>query len=218
MTVALSVAIQHHPSRADLIPALLERLAGLTVEVVADPEPDATPSPWRTYRACLEQTPAWATHRVILQDDVVPAPGFASALTAAVTARPDKPVALWLGGSPMDACVAMKQASKAGRRWIDLSPYSWFPCVAAVWPAAVARDVLAWAAANKIEGDRHRADDGILARYFRARRLWPLATVPSLVSHPDVVESVIGRRAWRGRQPSRVECLTVPDDVASLTW
>jgi hypothetical protein len=37
----LAVAIQHHPSRQHLLPALLERHAPMQVEVVSDPQPDA---------------------------------------------------------------------------------------------------------------------------------------------------------------------------------
>jgi hypothetical protein len=55
----LATLIQHDPSRAHLLSALLEQLAPLPVDVVTDPDPNGQPpSPWRTYRACLEAFPA----------------------------------------------------------------------------------------------------------------------------------------------------------------
>jgi len=77
--VNLSVAIQHHPKRAHLLPALLESLAlafpGVQTEVVTDPDPDAPPSSWRTYRAALERR-LGGDSLLVIQDDAEPCDGF----------------------------------------------------------------------------------------------------------------------------------------------
>lgn len=217
MTVRLSVAIQHHPSRAELLPALLERLIGLDVEVVADPDPTGQPSPWRCYEACLRSTPEWATHRLVIQDDAVPCAGFPEAVTAALEQREDRPIAFWVGGLPADACKAMRDARREARRWVDLSPWSWFPCVAAAWPTDMVTRLLAWLETSRAQPTR--ADDAVTARFLQSERIWPLATVPSLVEHPDVVPSVIGRKAWGGRDRGRVACVPAGDtDVSAIVW
>lgn len=216
MTVALSVAVQHHPSRADLIPALLERLDGLTVEVVADPDPDGVPSPWRTYRECLRRTPNNATHRLIIQDDAVPCVGFSTAVHKALAARPDKPVAFFVCDNLLDSAVAILKAAKAKRRWVDLSPFAAaFPCVAASWPTDLVWPLLQWAEAKGFD-ERHRSDDAILEGFLRSRRIWPLATVPPLVQHPDVVPSLNQRRLHARRR--WVACMEPPEDASLIEW
>lgn len=215
--VRVSVAVQHHPSRSELLPDLLARLEGIDVEIVEDPEPDARPSPWRCYEECLRRTPDWPSHRLIIQDDAVPCEGFATAAVKALEAQPERPVAFWVGGMPADACAAIRRASNRREAWSDLSPWTWFPCVASAWPAPVVERFLKW-----LETTRHRvtaADDAVTARFLQSERIWPLATVPSLVEHPDVVASVIGRRAWAGRDRGRVACIGIGDrDASKIVW
>lgn len=217
MTVRVSVAVQHHPSRAELLPELLGALAGLETEVVTDPDPTGQPSPWRTYRECLVRTPGWATHRLIIQDDVVPCRGFAAAAQAAVEACGHRPIAFWVGGFPQDLCAVMRRAAQTGCPWVDFVPWHVFPCVAAVWPVKLAVRLLEWA--DEKPGRVTRADDGVTARFLQAERVWPLATVPSLVEHPNVVPSVIGRAARGPLEKSRVACVPLGDrDPSTITW
>lgn len=219
LTVRLSVAVQHHPSRAHLLPELLGRLAPLEVEVVTDPEPDGQPNPWRCYHECLRRTPDWCTHRLVLQDDADVCDHFAESILAALEARGAVPVALFVGGLPGDACAAARQASKAGERWVRLSPWSWFPAVASVWPAATVARLLAWADEARVSPYLTRADDAVLARFLQHERIWPLATVPSLVEHPDVVPSTIGRKARAGSDPGRVACIPIgATDARTISW
>lgn len=138
-------------------------------------------------------------------------------MTAAVEARPGKPVAFWVGGLPADACAAMTAAHRDGRRWVDLSPWQWFPCVAVAWPTGTVARLLEW-----LPGAQRfvtRADDAVTARFLQSEGIWPLATVPSLVEHPDVVLSVIGRRAWAGRDKGRVACVPAGgQDLSTIVW
>lgn len=216
--VNVTVAVQHHPSRAALIPGLLERLTGLPTEVVTDPDPDGVPSPWRCYLECLRRVPEKTTHLLVLQDDAVPCDGFAVGLTNAVTARPATPLCAWVGGAPLDLCVALLKASKTGQRFVDFAPYSWIPAVATVWPVGLVRQLVAWAAAEGFDKPKHRSDDALLSKFCQRARVWPAATCPSLVEHPDRELSIIGRRAWAGRQSSRVACVAPPADASLIEW
>ncbi len=209
MDVRLACAVQHHASRAAHIPALLAALAPLPAAVVTDPAPDEGPAnPWRTYLACLQAMPADATHYLIAQDDCVPCPGFAEAAVAAITARPLRPVAFFVGNHTHDSCGAMRLAAKAGRSWTELSSWNVFPCVAAAWPAELVHRIVAWSAREKTG----RCDDGNLARFLADHRITGLATVPSLVEHPDTDST------WRTarKSPPRVACVHVGDRDASL--
>lgn len=187
--------------------------------MVEDPEPDGQPNPWRCYQECLRRTPDWCTHRLILQDDCKPCENFPQAAQAAVEARPLLPVAFFVGGLPGDACAAIRKASKAGQRWVTLSPWSWFPAVASCWPAATVARLLAWSEEARVSPYLTRSDDAVLGKFLQQAKIWPLATVPSLVEHPDVVTSTIGRKARAGADRGRVACIPVGDrDPRTIDW
>lgn len=202
----LSVAVQHHPSRADLIPALLARLRGLDVEVVSDPEPDSYRNAWRCYRECLMTTPDDATHRVILQDDTTPCRDFKRALEEAILARPDRVLVLFHGGRPEENMMGLKLAWDRGHAWARLVSRRYVPVVAVVWPARLVCPLVCWV--DEMQFPRGlTADDEIVMRALIAFDEWPLACVPSIVEHEDVVpkvhaETIVqrgqdpGRRAW----------------------
>lgn len=155
----------------------------------------------------------------MIQDDAEPAASFPEAAVAALEARPSLPVAFFVGGLPGDACAAIRKASKAGQRWVTLSPFSWFPAVASCWPAATVARLLAWSEEARVSPYLTRADDAVLAKFLQHERIWPLATVPSLVEHPDVVTSTIGRRARAGADRGRVACIPVGDrDPGAINW
>lgn len=204
--VKLSVAVQHHPARAHLLPVLQERLAGLRVEVVTDPEPDAElPSPLRTYTLAAETTPAWATHRLILQDDTQPCRGFAGKLLAAIGEKPDAMVALFTPGIAPHKSAIIK-AQLAEETWARLHCL-WMPTVAMVWPAAVAREFAVFAReelGTARRGEPFRGDDGPVGTFCQQYRYDVWATVPSLVEHPDVERSLIGRPNAAGANRGRV--------------
>lgn len=207
----VSVAIQHHPRRVDLLPPLLALLAPLDVEVVADPSPDAKPAAWRAYRLALETTPADATHRLVIQDDAEPCSNFDVLLERAIAARPDRLLVLCVCGEPRELARTMRDARERREPWAELRNPRWIPAVANVWPAALIPRALEW-----IDGHRwpHSfvADDEILMRAMGGLGEVALAPVPSLVDHPDRVASVIGkRRPLAGGNPGRVAAYFDPD-------
>ena len=192
---------------------------GQEVEVVSDPDPDNRfRSPWRTYRACLDIPPAGATHLLILQDDTVPCRNLLAACE--VIARP-VPVCLFVGGAPQRAARDARHAAQRGQRWIMLWPSEWVPVVAVLWPVEKAQALLEWAGSARLPGDPvPRSDDAIVGRWARKNREDVIATVPSLVEHPDTEPSSLRSRKHRaGKNPWRVAAQWIGDrDPLEMEW
>jgi hypothetical protein len=188
--VRLSIAIQHHPSRAHL----LEGFANLgSLDVVTDPDPDnRIPNPWRTYRRCLETTPDWATHRLVLQDDVECCPGFLSAALSATEAQPNRMVAFFVPVTLRRGGRALMAACAADEAWAEMLVDEWVPVCALSWPVAVIPEFMEWADGRGYSEHKHRADDAIVGLFCRHRGVPVIATVPSLVEHPDRAVSLVG--------------------------
>lgn len=214
----LSVGIQHHPSRAELLPELLRLLEPLLVDVVSDPEPDAAPSTWRTYEAALLATPAGATHRLVIQDDAEPCDHLAEAVTAAVAARPDQLLVLCVCGQPVETAREMREAAAEGRPWAELLGQRWVPTIALVWPVGLIADGLAYMAGQRWRPDF--ADDERIGRICQGLHVFPVATVPSLVDHPDRVPSVMDKwPAGYGKNPDRVAVIPMGGrDARGIDW
>jgi hypothetical protein len=214
----LSVAIQAHPARADLAAGLAAKLAAACPVTVWDPDPGGDPSAWRTYRAALERTPVGVSHRLVVQEDAEPCPGFVAAVGRAVRARPDRLLCFFHGGQPRENVRRIFAAARRGEAWAVLDPARWVPTVALFWPAGLVTEALAYVDAQSWPG-RFRADDEIVGRFVRALDVRVLASVPSLVEHPDLVPSLLGRRAAGGRNPDRVACCWIGEcDAASIDW
>jgi hypothetical protein len=218
VTVVLSVAVQHHPDRADLAAQLLRDLDGLA-ELVVDPDPrHRLGSPWRTYRRCLESTPEAATHRLILQDDALPCRNLVHHAARVAAAWPDRLVTLYVGGNMRLGAPRIVQAAQAGRSWAELPRYTWIPAVALLWPVPMIARFLHWID-DRNYPDAFRADDERIGRWLRKTGHVPVATVPSLVDHPDDVPSLIGTRNRGGRDPSRVSVCWIGDcDPIGVDW
>lgn len=197
----VSVAVQHHPDRAHLIPRLVERLGG-QADVVEDPDPD-NGSPLRTYLECLRRTPEWATHRLVVQDDTHPGDGFPEKLLKAITDKPDGLICFFAPGiAPHRA--KMIRATMAGHPYAPLRAM-WIPTVATCWPVGLARDFTVWADEKFPDDGTRKGDDGPVGKWANERRnveVW--ATVPSIVEHPDIEPSLIGRKAGAGHNRGRV--------------
>lgn len=198
----LSVVVQHHPSRAALLPGL----AALGEhEVVVDPDPDGRRSAIRTYIECLRSLPT--SHRLVVQDDAVPHHDFRARAEAAVAERPDTLVALFVPGTGLHG-VWMRLAAKEGATWQQLPPSAnWVPTVALVWPRDLAEAFVPFAeehvARRRERGMGTLGDDPVVGAFRREHQLQVWATVPCLVEHPDHVESLVKRRSYAGRYPAR---------------
>ena len=210
------VRVQHHPSRASLLPRLLERLGELPVEIVPDPRPDvAIRSALRTYAACLEPDPA-GRHLIVLQDDAIPCPGFDVAAPVAIAARPGDVVGFYLGGLPALTGNDYERARKAGARFALHNQRDWCPAVALAWPPDRAAEMAEFIAARRWA---QAADDSVIGMWARRSfaRVWH--TIPSLVQHPDDVPQVNGSRpARRGADRGRVARYYTGEDAATIDW
>lgn len=198
---------------------LLPHLKGLDAQIVLDPAPaDPVKNAWRTYRACLESLPQEATHLLIVQDDATVCGNFAAALPHIIAAQRERIICLFVGGAPARSARRLCLAGDAGRTFAELDPADWLPCVATIYPAVVAADILAFVDSRAWQRT-HRGDDHRLGEYVRARRLRALATVPSLVQHPDNVPSIIGTVALAGANPARVACCYIGNhDPLLISW
>lgn len=201
--VRLSIAVQHHPRRAALLPRLLASVPD--AEIVSDPEPDGLPCPLRTYAEALRRTPAGATHRLILQDDTTVCPDFRARAESAVAEHADTIVCLFVPGLVNAGSREIAHAAARGERFAQLRTAGRIvPAVATVWPTLLAADFLRFLENTA----RHEcSDDGMAGAFVRSRRLDVWATVPSLVQHPDIVPSLIGRKASAGGNRGRVAAL-----------
>lgn len=190
----LSTRVQHHPSRASLLDALLTRLDGLDPEVIPDPG-GRQRSTWRTHRACLESLPDDASHLLVLQDDAWPCDNFAASVRAAIAEKPERIICLFMSGASI-LNRRMNIARKAGERWMEFPQTTYIPLVAVVYPAEVARQIPAFADKKKIPVSR--VDDAVVGMFCRAHRLTATVTVPSLVQHRDDIDSAMGYPSGHG--------------------
>lgn len=198
----LAIAVQHHPSRARLIPKLRRRLG--VCEVVFDPDP-ASPhrSALRTYVECLRSFPEDATHLLVIQDDAWPCRRFRTRAKAFVAEHEEHLCALFVPNTGLIGRV-MRRAVANGETSCELPPRTWAPTVALVWPRDAAESFLAFVD-ERYDVGRQRSDDGPVGAWRRRSRARVFAPVPSLVQHPDVVPSLMGRAtAAHGRNRARV--------------
>lgn len=173
----------------------------LVIEHASDP-----PSPWGGYRLCLQDIPEEASHLLIVQDDALPCENFAPAAHQVAEANPSTPVCLFLALLPRDTRPRPAQALKMNRRYVMLSWRSFMPIVAVLWPRAKAVEFKEWAEQHPyLPGNREpRSDDAMAGRWKMVTRQTVLATVPSLVDHPDLEPSLVGRRPMWGKDKGRV--------------
>lgn len=217
--IRLSVAVQHHPVRTALLDALLVALSGCDVEVVSDPDPDGVRSAWRTYREALETTPAWASHRLVVQDDATPCRDFTKVVERAITARPGRMLALCVCGNALATVPVIYRSAQNDESWAVLNSRQWVPAVAVVWPVRMIEPGLAFVDKQHWP-EGFNADDEIIGRIVNHLEEHVLCTVPSLVEHNDLEPSAAGERTMYGRDPGRVTACPPPADcdLLSIDW
>jgi hypothetical protein len=218
MTPTVEILVQHHPSRAARAAALVEALGGGVL--VADPEPTAARSGWRSYAACLRY-PTEAPYRCIVQDDCTPlVERFAELLPRLVD--PTRLVSLYSGSAPARAMRAIHLASDAGKCWATLPRGDWIAAQALIWPAPLVERFLAWIETRPRIG--LTADDGLIGAWMRNATDVPEAvcSVPNLIQHADDLPTigVAHSRHRYGANPQRTSCCTPwPDcDLHAIPW
>lgn len=199
-------------------PALVESLAPLEVEVSL--HSSVPPNPWLGYRQALDFQPAGFSHVVVIQDDATVCQNFAAAVTQVAEANPDTPVCLFLAYLPRPSATEATKAMKFGKRYCDIHFRDFVPAIAILWPVHKAQEMLAWTNGNpKLPGNPNpRSDDAIIGVWMRRTKQRIRASVPSLVEHPDLVPSLIGRRAAWGQDRGRVSLFFCDGDPLSYDW
>jgi hypothetical protein len=190
-------------------------------EIVWDPDPDAqVRSPWRTYRHALRTTPGWATHRLIVQEDIEPCRNFLATVKLVAARRPQEIVSFFVAGSPTTGRLAVEEACKTGARYAEFPSGTWVPAIALLWPVRIILPFLTWVSMQQWP-ETFSADDEVIGRGLTALRETVWATVPSLVEHPDTEPSVVARRRhMAGADLDRVAACLIYDDLdpLSLDW
>jgi hypothetical protein len=188
--VNLSVAVQHHPSRAHRLAPLTASL-GCSAAVVSDPDPLGGINPWRSSRECWRRTPTNADWRLVVQDDALPCRDFYPGVLAALAAAPGPICAFYLGENPRQTARVMRTYASWGASWVPGQVGDWVPCVALAMHTALALDL-----ARYESGTTVISDDEIIGRWAADRHHPWFSTIPSLVQHDDDEPSIIGGHVY----------------------
>ncbi|MGW0836142.1 hypothetical protein [Streptomyces prunicolor] len=213
--------MMHHPARAAKIPDLLRRCAPLMPRVIDDPDPSGPPSPLRTAKRAWAAIEPGATHHLVLQDDVRPAPGFARQLLEVIGHRPHHAIALYVNWNTPQNAYHVRRSVAVGSPWAPLSPVEYTPTLGLVLPADLAAEL-----ADHLAGfpDVLRDDDEVVAVFLRQRGTPVVAAVPHLLEHGDD-DSMAGNDAHGLRcatvfagdcPPSTGHWRSIPDIEAAL--
>ncbi len=165
-----------HPRRLSTAHSLAESVGA---EVVADPLPDAAPSPLRTAVLAWGSAPSAATHVLVLQDDVRLTAGFVTRAAQAARTFPDAAIAFYANWDSYNGAV-VRLAASAGARWVTSVGNEYTPCLALLLPARYATGFAAFAIPLLAE---MREDDKAMARYLRREGVRTILSVPALVEH-----------------------------------
>lgn len=203
--VDLTVAIMTVPGREAALDRVLAAIAPLEAIIIIDEE--RSRNTWAMYQRCLlEGDPG--THRLVLQDDAIPVPGFAELAQAAIEKRSTRLVCFYTPALPSYFGRAMLVARSSGNAWCELAIRGMFcPLVATCWPARMAHACATWP--RHAKGNPMRADDARVQDWLVASKRYASATVPCLVDHDDELPSSL---ANGGRYSRRAAIL--PDTPA----
>ncbi|PCG86029.1 hypothetical protein CIB93_11025 [Streptomyces sp. WZ.A104] len=148
--------------------------------LVLDPDPDGPPSPLRTAAAAWAGPYGTASHRLVLQDDVLPAEGFLDLVAEAIGNRPHDPIAFYSNWNHWNGS-AVRLAALSGAGWARAIPDEYAPSLAVALPRALAEQFTDYAK-ELLQGDTP-PDDEALAAFLRGRDTALVIAVPNLVEH-----------------------------------
>jgi hypothetical protein len=178
--MTVSAAVMTHPTRLPAAQRLCAALAGFDAKPAVDPEPHATPGAMRSARLAWAAADPRATHHLVAQDDVEPAPGFADAVAAGVAQHPDAAVSYFAEWGSRTAAL-VRLAALAGASWVPMiNPY--VPTQALVLPSRLAGDLAVFLR----DADDAEPDDEAILRFLQQRGTRMLVAVPNAVEHLDL--------------------------------
>lgn len=199
----LTFQIVAHTARASQALRLAENLGA---QIHWD---DGSLGEWGNHRRALETAAlSDATHAVILQDDALPVPGFASHVEVAIKQFPDNPISFYLGTSRPPNWqrflrYAVIEADETNASWLSCSEL--LHGVAIALPVKDIRELLRWASTLDLPYDER------LGAWYRLQGRQVMYTWPSLVDHADentLIAHADGqtreapRKAWRVGTPT----------------
>ncbi len=135
-------------------------------------------------------------------------------MIAALAHADGHPVALFVPTTALRSRIRYWEAQTRGESWCQLAPTEWVPVVALAWPVALIAGFLKWCDGRKYGPESIRADDHIVGEWARLTGQRVLATIPSLVEHPDDTESLVNR----SRQTARRALSFAEDGAARIDW
>lgn len=150
------------------------------------------PSPWRGYRLCLQAfLETSASHAVVIQDDAIVCANFAAAIERIAESHPDIPICLFVSGTKSKTLQLYARAIRSQVRYSQVWFQDFLPVVGVLWPRTKVEEFLEWSKDAKLPGlPNPRSDDAVVGSWMKFTRQTVLATVPSLVEHPDDTLSV----------------------------
>ena len=163
---------------------------------------------------------------LVIQEDVLVCDRFLEGVERAVAAQPHNPLAFFVPAKPPAYTNQIFRARDAGSAWATLPLGTWAPVVALAWPQPLAEALVDWIARTRFPPG-WRSDDEIIGRFFYEVNAPILASVPSLVEHPDTEPSVMnnGKRVGDGRDPGRRAYFYIGDvpeefecDATRIDW
>ena len=137
---------------------------------------------WWTAKQAWAAYPPWATHHLVLQDDMLPCSGFFEKLYGALAARPAHCVCLFSMRKILDA------ARELGHSWTVSDEGCWGG--SCVLPVSWIDEYLEWVRLH-IPAD-YLHDDRRLMHWLLAKRYLVWQTAPCLLQHIGAAHSTIG--------------------------
>lgn len=154
-----------------------------------------------------------ATHRVVLQDDVLFGVDFPAAMSACVAARPDEVISAFLPRR------SVEKAVDEGLSWVATRRFLWAQCVCI--PVALGDAIISWVAEHEGEHPEWTySDDVRLGAGFKALGRRVFVPVPNLVEHIGdalVGKSTLGHNGPPERRRARAWVGT-EKPAAGLSW
>lgn len=148
----------------------------------------------------------------------MPVPNTGPAVEQIAASNPEIPVCLFLARLPRRTSQKATLALKHGQRYSPVFWRDFVPVVAVLWPVHKAREFMAWAENASLPGNPNpRSDDAVVGRWMAMTRQEIRVTCPSIVEHPDMEPSLIGRKPAWGRDSGRV-ALHLAQDALDYQW
>jgi hypothetical protein len=177
--VAVSVCVTHHPKRAALLPYTLKVLEAADPLVVVDEKSEGC---WPTRRRAWLSVPDWATHHLVIDDDLRFCEHFYEGVVRAATLGPPGVLSFY-ANRPQT-----KKWAPGDPTWVKVR-YTQGPAV--LLPRKVALRFVEWADAST---GLALVDDYLLKTFSALNNISQWTCMPSLAEHGKPNDSLVLNR------------------------